>query len=260
MLEKTGKYVSFFSVLFFLGAIWFEFLYYKGFGVDIFTFISFSEIIGLFIGHIPTLLFISFFVVLVMGMLTLPFLNFLKKLWNKDKYNLQERRKINSNAGIITLYIGTTMLLLLFVPLILFWKKLLYSELYIFLRAFVVIVFIYWGVIPYLGSRTSLKKELVYIGVFVLIFFVTIHYYVSHQLWSFKNDVLHQYNSPKRIILNDSTILNTNDTLFYIGKTNNYIFIYIEPKNNNAPYSTAISMEHVKSISTFKKVGWLRMP
>src|SRR5258707_1317794 len=134
MLEKFGKYTSFFSVLLFVGAVWFEYLFYNGFGVQIFTFISFSEIIGLFIGYIPILIFIAFMVCFFIGMFTLPLYPFLRKVWNIEKYNLQERRRINSKLKIISYYVMTGCLILIMGPFLSTSGKLVRSEGYFYLK------------------------------------------------------------------------------------------------------------------------------
>lgn len=258
MLDKLSKYVTFFSILFFVGAAWFEFLFYNGFGIEIFTFISFSEIIGLFIGYIPILFLIAFASVCFIFILSIPFHNLLKRLWDIEKFNLQERRKINRKIALVTTYSLSACFILLFGPLMASSSKLVHSEGFFFMRAFAVLIFLFWGIVPYLGSKLPIRKETVYLLCFVLIFYTSIYFFVSHKLWSAKNDP-YAYSIPRRIVLKDSTTLNTNDTLLYIGKTNNYIFMYTNSRDGSG-YSTIIPIDQVFRIINSRPVSWLRIP
>jgi hypothetical protein len=58
MLERLQKYTSFLSILVLVGAGWYEYLFFSILNIDIFTYISFTEIINLFLGSIPLLILV----------------------------------------------------------------------------------------------------------------------------------------------------------------------------------------------------------
>lgn len=96
MVEKIKKYASFVSILFFVGAVWYEFLFYKGFGIDIFSYVSFGEIITLFIGQIPFLLLSSLFTILIGFTLRLMFSDFVERLIKLEELQKSEDLAIPS--------------------------------------------------------------------------------------------------------------------------------------------------------------------
>ena len=225
MIEKLPKYVSFFSLLFLIGAIWFEYLYYASFGVDIFTYISFSEIITIFLGHIPMLLLTTASVLLFIVTLSLPLQRLIDKLFDKNEKRIKEKKGMEIKIMSITLIVSCVVILLLFGPLMFSMKKFSKSQGYFFIRALAVFIFLFWIIIPYIGSRLEAAKINMYIIVFAVIFLVSLYYTASYKLWAAKNNP--RDNFPyARIEMKNTTSMITGDSLLLIGKTNNFVFLF----------------------------------
>lgn len=259
MVEKIKKYTSFVSILFFVGAVWYEFLFYKGFGIDIFSYVSFGEIITLFIGKIPFLILSSLFTIFVGFMLRLMFSGFIERVLKLEELS-KKRRFGNPKLFRIGLYVGLVWILTWFGPMMLPIRssttKFIESEAYLFIRACGTFLLIFWITIQFI-RRPSFNNEKLLIVLFIATFYTLIYYLASFNLWSIKFD----YKLSKRvtIILKDSSIINTNDSIRYIGRTNSHIFLYRET-HQKENYTTLISTEDVKRINIETDLNWLCIP
>ncbi len=263
MVDKLSKYVSLFGVLLLIGAIWFEYLFYNAVGIDIFSYISFSEIISLFLSAIPLLLLICATVSFYIVFLIMVFEKRINKIANINQYSIEEQKKIKLKTFKSSALIGLICMILYFGPFMLpirfSIRKFVVSEVYFFLRVIITFVFISWSMAPFLGTKFELKKINIYIIAFVLIFFCSIYYTASHKLWSVKNNPS-AYFSSSTLILKDSTIINTSDSLILVGKTNNYVFLYKFTSPIDFSYTKVIPMDQIKTILVHKYGKWFRLP
>jgi len=258
MIDKVSKYTSFLGLLFFIGAVWFEIVYYSSFDIDIFTFISFSDIISLFISTIPALIAIALFVLIFIFFLSEIFKGYIKKLTPNPRFTEDRKKEINSRISILSMWIFIVYMVLVFFPVTGLFGKLPFSEGYFIMKIFAHFIFLFWMVIGFLASKTNIEKAKLYKILFVIVFFGSVYYYATHSLWLIRN---RPNDRPQiQLLLNDSTEYKTTDTLIFIGKTNNHIFLYNTSPTDTISYSTIIKMDEVKSYKIFKHVNWLRIP
>ncbi len=246
-----------------IGAIWSEYLYYNSFGIDIFSYITFSEIITLFLGSIPSLTLIALVVLFVTFILSDVSKNTIEKLTSPRKSIYMKRKRI---VGRFDLLIVMVSFLLIFGPLMLpireAFTTFIKSETYFAMRlvgVFIFFAFFLKDLVPFLGSQFNFKKIYLYFIIFIVIFFGAIYFKTSHKLWSVRNDP-HQYFLATTLVLKDSTTINTNDSLIFIGQTNNYVFLYRFTPQLDSSYTTVISIDQIKTIKIQKYVAWGRLP
>jgi hypothetical protein len=256
MIEKVTKYTSFLSLLFFIGAVWYEFIYYESFGIDIFTYISLSEIIVLFISSIPSLLGISILVFGWIYLLMLAFSQLIKKLSDYQDLDEREKRRISSKNRLYIFLVFDLYILVQFGPLLIHSNQIIYSETFFLVRIIVSLLFFFQAIIFAIAPIKSIQKHTLYLILFVITFLGTVYYLASYQLWIVKND-------PKRIVkvsiqLNDSSQIISNDSTILIGKTNNHVFIY--NSNKIGAYSTVIPIARIQRINYYTKLTWYHLP
>lgn len=242
----------------FIGAIWFEFIYYQSFDIDIFSFISFSEIISLFISQIPLLLIISLMVLFLIFCLNTAFNKFFKKLIITSKHNKEQREIIRRKIFFLTCCIFIIYTILVFGPLLTSSYSFVYSEGYFFMRVIAHLIVLFWVIIPLFSTNITVSKNNLYALAFIVNFYISIYFTATFSLWKIK--VMPQNRPHIRLTLNDSSLISTSDTLIFIGKTNDYIFFYNTNPKEKKPYTIVVKAENIKTINIFKNVKWFRIP
>lgn len=90
-IESFPKLISIISLFLLLGSLWFEGLYYSTFGINIFSYISISEAINLFIDKLPLMILISCGAFFIFFLFQLIFEERLIKLFHWARYNRRMR-------------------------------------------------------------------------------------------------------------------------------------------------------------------------
>ena len=256
MIEKYTKYTSLLSMIFFIGAVLFETLYYRRFGIDIFTFISFSEIISIFIGNIPLLLFFALFVFGFIYVLKWLFRGFLDKLSNITKYNLKERQRLNQKSSLITSISLFILFIIVIAPLPYFFKEFIHSELFFFIKAFATLIFIFNLSFPlFLSKQLRDDTNKLFLIIFTISFYTTVFFFANKLVWNVRNQP--SKNPSLQIFLKNGHTIATTNKLVYLGKTNNYIFLYNNTDQIPSSAALVINMDEVDSLKIFKQVAWV---
>lgn len=246
-----------------IGAVWYEYLFYNNLGIDIFSYISFSEIVSLFLGSIPILLLIGIVIALYIVFIILVFNKKIDRVINIKNLSPDEQKKMRSRNNAYSLLICFICLLLYIGPLMMpinkATTKFITSEGYFVLRIAVAFVFLSFAVIPYMGSKFEIKKLNLYGILFVIFFYCAIYYSASHKLWAMKNKP-NYYFPTATIELKDNTTIYTNDSLIFVGKTHSYIFLYRFMAIADSSYTRIIPMDQTKNISIIKYGSWYRLP
>lgn len=133
--------------------------------------------------------------------------------------------------------------------------KIIKSEAYLFIRAIGTFLLIFWIMVQFV-KRPSFNNEKFLIILFTAIFYTSIYYLASFNLWAIKFD--YKLSKKVTIILKDSSTINTNDSIRYIGRTHSHIFLYRDEKKEN--YTSLIPVEEVKGINVETDLNWLRIP
>lgn len=187
------------------------------------------------------------------------FAKFLEKLKNIHELNRFERNRLNSRLFIITGYLGLGALLIFFLPVAIGLRSLIYSEWFLILKIFSVFIFLYWVLVPFIASKLETNKEHLILVLFIITFFISIYYLASYKLWAARNKSPHTY--PTTVItLKDSTQMTTGDTLLFVGKTNNYLFLYRDQSVIDSSHVKVIPMEDVSRLKIYKHLNWLKIP
>jgi len=256
-LERVAKHASSIGLVFFIGAIWFEFLYYGSFGIDIFTYLSFAEIITLFIGHIPFLLLLALLVLLYILFLTQVFEKTIIRLTITSKTRRDQRGRISQKNLMLGAYVFLTWFAMVLGPPLIGAGRFMQSEAYYFMRLGGTLIIIFLGIFStysYLqGSRTNM-----FVLIFIAAFYFCIYYYVTYRLWEVRQRP--KATTQIEYTLTDGTNFKTNDSLVFIGKTNDYLFLYHNTTDTETFGTSIIPTSEVKKLKVTQYVRWARWP
>lgn len=263
MTEKITKYISVCSILILIAAVWHQYLFYSSIGIDIFSYITLSEAITLFISTIPILLLILVIIIFYIIITISIFNRWINKISNIKQYDQSEQRRINNKNARISYLVGLFCFIFYFGPLMMpisdGGRRFIVSENYFFLRVIIAFIFFTYSLLPFLGARFDLKKINIYAITIVLIFFSSVYYSVSHKLWAVKNKPQY-YFTPTNILFKDSTGITTNDSLILVGKTNSYFFLYKFEHIPELSYTKVIPTDQIKTVTVNKYGSWFRLP
>lgn len=92
-VNALPKLIPLISLIFLLGSLWYEGLHYNFFGINIFSYISISESLNLFIDKLPLMIIISGSAILLFFGFQIIFEPWFIKLFHVAKYNQWVRRK-----------------------------------------------------------------------------------------------------------------------------------------------------------------------
>lgn len=253
MIEKYTKITSLISIMFFIGAVLFEVFYYRKFGIDIFTFISFSEIISIFIGNIPHLLFFAIFVFGFIYVAKWLFRGLIDKLSNITKYNPTERRRINQKGFNITrMLFGIWIFFVMIFPNF-FKRYFIHSEIWFYIKSFATLILIFNFTFPlFLSKQFNDDTKKLFLVVYVIAFYVTIYLFSNKLVWNVINQP--SSNPSLQVFLKDGRIITTSPEIVYLGKTNNYLFLYKKTVQLDSSFTTIIKMDNIDSLKYFKSI------
>ena len=148
--------------------------------------------------------------------------------------------------------------LLVFFPTMLPLRGFARTEGYFIMKVFGHIIVLFWIIVGLIASKTTIERSQLYIIFFIITFFGSVYFYATYNLWEIRNRP--SARPQVQLLLNDTTQINTADTLIYIGKTNNHVFFYNSSPRNPTPFSITINMSDVKNYKVFKHVDWFRIP
>jgi hypothetical protein len=238
------------SILIFLGVIR-QIFFYAGFGISIVNYLDFSEIITSFLDLVFLMVF-ALLLVIIQSFL---------KLGNseiKNKINIKEELiKQNRNFRVITLYFKYFKEYFIITSLV-FSSCFLYDyynnniEIIDFLSR---LIFILIMPIPFILSieferkhekyETKIEfRRLIRVVLNSLVVILIISFYSIYQIYNIK---INHSTEGTIIELNNNQTLKSNKNIYYVGKSNNFIFIH----NSKEKVTTVIPIGQVKAM-TFK--------
>lgn len=258
MIEKYTKYASFLSIVFFLGAVWYDVLYYQSFGIDIFTYISFSETMGMFIGNIPLLLFTSIFIIIFFRVLSFLLRSHINKLLNYHISDIKTKKQIFKENWAIASFLMSVFFIVLLLPSIFYSnRKFLTSEGFFFLKTISTLSIVFYLLLSlYTSKRFRGHINAIYLLIFGVSFFLSIYFYANSQLWDIRNNP--EKRDSLKIYMKSGKEICTNESLIYIGKTSDYIFLYNNTNNLNTIGTIILKVENIDSLKIFRTVSWYK--
>lgn len=246
-----------------MAAVWHQYLFYRPFGINFFSYITFSELLTLFLEAIPILLLVALVIVGFLFLMTQIFKRRIDEITNIGSFSKQEQSKIRTKHFKQEALISLLCFILIFGPLFFNIKpwsiRLLRSEAYFTMRVLGVFIFLSTALIPYVGAKLQIKKISFYVSIFIATFFCAVYFSASHKLWAVKHDPK-QYFHETSLIFKDGTSIITNDSLIMIGKTNNYVFLYKFERAPQFSHSQIIPIDQVQVVKVFSNPSWYRLP
>ncbi len=262
-LGSVPKLISFISLIFLLGALWYEGLHYNFFGIDIFSYISLTDAIMLFLHKLFLMVCLSLLSFIFFYSFQVVFQEPLKRFFLIPKYNRSARRKQFFKGVVVYFFIGLVPMMLFMVYIPMWFRSAINSEWFILLRAFIVLLNIYfmfnWSQ-TFSKSDESDKYRIEKYSIITLIvsFFIIIYYYhrveilrISDLRHSPRLEVTHRINLKE-----NNEVIDCIDSAYFLGKTKDYIFILYPSINYNSSKTRIISMDEVEEINTYKTIPW----
>lgn len=244
LIETIGKALPFgYAFLVFCGALYFHF-YYNTFHIDIFRYLDISEIAVSFLPIIITIVILLGFIMCFFP-IAIIIQEVLKYLFTKSK-----KRNWLSKTG---KYI--------------FDKKLLTVALCLICAIYIYLSYNILNKVPtpypFKTSRDSWWVTFLILSALILLFTKELRFKIISILLIFITSVVHQsisnvketmdksHNTSYTIVTNDGEVINTNDSCYFVGRTQNYIFLY---NSKDASYKD-ISLNQIKKISFKNNTG-----
>lgn len=243
------NYLPYFgSILIFLGVIR-QIFYYAGFGISIVNYLDFSEIITSFL---------DLLVLMVLSALFMIFQSFLNlgnseiSYKNEIKEELLKQNRSISGVILYLKFFKQDLILISIVFLINFLYNFYYYDVEIIgvIGWIIFIVFmLILIVLPIEFQRkhekfktTPYYRKLIRIVSNSLIVIFLVIFYSIYQIYNIK---INHSTEGSIIVLNNNKTLKSNKEIYFIGKSNNYIFIH----NSKENATTVIPINRVKEIS-----------
>lgn len=241
MLDRLLKLTSLLGTFLVFNGVLYLSIYYQSFGIKIFSYLDFTEVITAFLDSIKMIL--SFFSIYVLHLFLAVI--FLAKtsartdnsISDVEKENRHKRFLKNMNYGSILQVTLTIVLIIL-----LFIGCLKINEWLIYIFCFVAINIIQFLVDKIIDADKVDKR-------YSTIFFSILLFVLPFTVYTIAFAKYDSYMTARNqqtvtIIQNDNSILNSNGYDKFIGKTNKYIFLY----NINTKKSVSVSLANIKSI------------
>jgi len=268
-LSHIHKLIPSISLLFFLGSLWYEGLYYKAFSINIFSYVSIYDTLILFIEKIPLLTLLSGFALAFFYILQFIFHRPLSNLMNLKRFNLKERRKKFLPNMYLTFIIGIFPMLYFMGAFPGATLKIITSEGSLIFRALwaLILIFLFIHVpMAYSGGKYDdniFKLKQVVIS-FILTFFCVIYYYKNWQVLKLKEKYDLLPNAPPltklyTIKMNDGEEISDSKCAIFIGQTNSYVFIIHPNFGIDKAETRAIKMSDIKEIKVNTYMRWFQI-
>jgi hypothetical protein len=261
-LDTIPKLISFFTVIFLLGALWYEGLHFNFFGIDIFSYINLTDAIILFIQKLFLMVGLSLIAFLFFYMFQSVFENSLKKMFDTTKYNMRFRLK-QFKKGLIVMFFITLIPMISFMVFLPTWNSnLIKNEGFIYLRAFFVLLNLYfyfnWSLsYANISNEKSYVLQKYSIATVILSFFVIIYYYHRVEILNITNFKHNRLQVEYRVKLKkNNEVIDCIDSAYFVGKTKEYLFVTYPNQNGEYTKTRVISMNDVEEINTYKIIGW----
>lgn len=261
-VEAIPKYVYLVSIFFFLGSLWYQWIYYSSFGVNIFHYMGLSESLSNFIDKIPILLVISVSSVLYLLFLQVVFERWLIRIFHSAKYNRRTRLAQFNKTSILLLILFLLPFISIAAIIPSLFPSFVRTDGFMYLRAVIVTFNIYFFIIvPIVYSRSKYQSFYDYktplIITSIVLFFINIYYYNKIQIWGIINSPKNKYDkiSWNLQLTNEQKIVSS-DSTYLLGKTNDYIFILYPRPSGLQSKTRIIKVSDIKEFEIIKYVRW----
>jgi uncharacterized membrane protein YidH (DUF202 family) len=232
---------------FFVAPSLYAFCYYTKFNIDIFNYISISEIMVSYLSK--TLL--MFFCMLAMLLFVFLFHARLERYIEKQEGD-KEKKKIQSQMKALAVCITFLLILLAFLSTTSFYCKIDLAIIYLLgaLACYSFLALLFFFPIFYSNNK---EKSAIYAGFFIFLFFISTYLLPKYEVEQMIRN--HGRDNSYEIIFRDNTLLKTSDSVFYIGKTLHYVFIHHYDKAGYRSRTSVINASDVKEINALVNVG-----
>jgi hypothetical protein len=245
--EKIIGYTTIAGSVFFVASILYAYCYYTKFNIDIFNYISISEIAVNYLDKTLLLLFC----LLAMLLFVFLFHARLERYVEKQEAD-KEKKKIQSYMKALTVCITFLLILLAFLPTTSFYYKINLGIIYLLgsvgCCSFLTLLLFF----PIFYGNNK-EKSAIYAGVFIFSFFMSTYLLPKYEVEQMIRN--HGRDNQYEILFRDNTLLKTSDSVFYIGKTLNYVFIHHYDKTGYRSRTSVINASDVKEINILGNVG-----
>ena len=260
-LNTFPKVASFISLIFLLGSLWYEGLHYNFFGINIFSYISISDAINLFIDKLPLMVLISCGVIVFFLIFQSAFETTLKRLLHFSKYNKRLRMVKFWQVQWILFSISIIPMLafMVFIPTLL--SGSFKTEWFLILRAFIFLFNIFW-VFNITNSFSKNKYDDKYFSqkailiTLIITFFIVIYYYHRLEILKISESKTDWRKASYTIKMRNNEIVNCADTINYLGKTKEYIFLLYPKRNYEISSIRVINMNDVQEVKLNRVIAW----
>lgn len=244
MLDRLQKLTSILGTFIILNGTLYLYIFYKQFGLNIFSYLDFTEVLTAFLNYAPNILF--FFCVYLVH-LFFPFLLIDKLIdWLNVKfpnYTFTEQNKKHVKRGFsIAFYIQVLLLIVVIILLQLdYWK---FSDKLIYLVVLLSMNILQKLIDFFDKSIKSIIEEQFY-NAFIYAIVGAVPFTAFTILFAYSDSFQRKAESQSiTLIDNQGKSESYNDNYKLIGKTNHYIFIY----NTLTKESISISLTDIKTI------------
>jgi len=238
MLDKLIKLTTFLSTILIFNGVLYLTVYYQSFGIKIFSYLQFSEILTVFLDSLNTIL--MFFLIYIIHAVFSVYL-FFKEEEAENRVVEKEQNKFQPNSNSAAIFV-VILIVIISLPFVVGYFK-------INLIAIYVLLFLILNLFSFaLHKVDNILLKTLDTNDYKLIQNIAL-FVIPFTLFTFAIavfDAKETKQSAQKI-----TIINKSDYPFYagkynklIGKTNNYIFLYDSDSQN----SMSVSLADVKSI------------
>ena len=259
-LDTIPKLASFTSLIFLLGSLWHEGLHYNFFGVNIFSYISITEALNLFVLRLPLMIAISIGVILFFWFFQISFEKPLQKLYS-PKINRRYRMKVFFKQIIVL----TLIFLLPFLSFMVFIPSLIHgsvdTEQFLFGKAFFILfnVFYMFNVVEGYSKGKTERPRLLNKKIFItlaLTFFIVIYYYHRWEILKILRPNHDWKLISYTIKMKNGEFITTSDSINIMGKTKEYLFVLAPRDGYNISSVRIIKMDDVSELTSNRVIKW----
>jgi hypothetical protein len=261
--DSIPKAISFFSLLYLFGSLWFVGLHYSFFGINIFSYISFTDSINMFINKLPLMTILSIGAIIFFYLFQIAFEKVLKKVivLSDDDVKVKRTKFFKS---LIVMAIISLLPMLLFMVFIPTWIHGAFKEeWFVYVRALIGLFNIYWYV--YLSfsiskskyDRNKISKYPMFLTI-ILTYFAIIYYYHRIEILRIsEKDYRNEITQPEYVIkMKNDEVIKTADSCYFLGKTKDYIFLVYPGFGGSYSRTQVINMSDVEEFNTYKIIPW----
>lgn len=259
--NNLPKLIPFISLTFLLGSLWYEGLHYGFFGINIFSYISITEGINLFIDKLPLMVVISVGTLFFFFFFQLVFEKYLARLFHQSKYSKRVRMSRFPWVMLITFSISILPMLgfMVFIPI---WLPGSFkTEEFLIIRAFIFLFTIFWffnlsisfSRAKYDNNYFSQKSLLVTL---IITFFVVIYYYHRLEILNIREPRFSWKKIDYVIKMRNNEIISSGDSTYFLGKTKDYIFLLYPNRRDYISKTRVLNMADIKELVISRGIPW----